>query len=70
MAVDHNPTYVRTLALAAGISYGALWGLEAMSLEALAISSIPDFQKAFPCIIRWPSLFFFRSLFVCLKLAW
>ena len=28
----------------------------AMHLEDLAISSIPGFQIAFPCIIRWPNL--------------
>ena len=31
----------------------------AMPLEALAVSSIPDFQIAFPCIIWWPNLFRF-----------
>ena len=31
----------------------------AMPLEALAISSIPGFQIAFPCIIRWPNLIHF-----------
>ena len=30
-----------------------------MPLEALAISSIPGFQIAFPCIIWWPNLFHF-----------
>ena len=36
----------------------------AMPLEALAISSIPGFQIACPCIIRWPSLFLFLDLFL------
>ena len=31
----------------------------AMPLEALGISSIPGFQIAFPCIVRWPNLFHF-----------
>ena len=32
-------------------------------LESLVISVIPGFQVVYPCIIRWPNLFPFRSLF-------
>ena len=43
----------------------SLWGPRVLPLEALAISSIPDFQIAFPCTIRWPNYFRFY-VFSCL----
>ena len=59
MAVCHNLKFVNMMTLAAG-GGGVIWGAvsppppegsRAMSMKALAISSIPDFQIVSPCII-------------------
>ena len=53
MFIGHNPTCVSTLALAALGSSGHFKS----PLCGLAISVMPGFQIAFPCIIPQPNFF-------------
>ena len=70
MALGYNPTCFRTGHSNWGFILGAVVSPPrevqgAVPHEAFAISLIPGFQVAFPCIIRWPNLFhFFVSFFL------
>ena len=72
--VGHNPTYVSLLTVAAGGSYEVLQaplpvcgGFGGNPLEALAISPIPGFQIAFPCMHHLSDLIFsFIKVSFCL----